>query len=98
MNKIPYLLAGRNGQPLKADRVRRVFHRAVEAIGLKQPKRTMGNMTFGSPVPHSLAAFVCHQHLEPDQSPGHLSPAGAAGAGRLHGPPQISIHRRLPEG
>jgi integrase len=50
----PYLLAGRNGQPLKAQRVRRVFHRAVEAIGLKQPKRTMGNMTFGSPVPHSL--------------------------------------------
>jgi integrase/recombinase XerD len=47
-------LAGRNGQPLKAHRVRRVFHRAVEAIGLKQPKRIMGNMTFGSPVPHSL--------------------------------------------
>jgi integrase len=34
--------------------VRVVFHRSVEAIGLKQPKRTMGNMTFGSPVPHSL--------------------------------------------
>jgi site-specific recombinase XerD len=50
----PYLLAGRECQPLKADRVRTVFHRAVEAIGLKQPKRTMGNMTFGSPVPHSL--------------------------------------------
>ena len=50
----PYLLAARKGQPLKPDRVRRVFHRAVEAIGLKQPKRTMGNMTFGSPVPHSL--------------------------------------------
>jgi integrase len=50
----PYLLAGRNCQPLKVDRVRTVFHRAVEVIGLKQPKRTMGNMTFGSPVPHSL--------------------------------------------
>jgi len=50
----PYLLAGRNGQPLKAQRVRTVFHGAVEAIGLKQPKRIMGNMTFGSPVPHSL--------------------------------------------
>ena len=49
-----YLLAGRNGQPLKAQRVRTVFHRAVEAIGLKRPKRIMGNMTFGSPVPHSL--------------------------------------------
>jgi site-specific recombinase XerD len=50
----PYLLAGRNGQPLKAQRVRTIFHCAVEAIGLKQPKRIMGNMTFGSPVPHSL--------------------------------------------
>ena len=50
----PYLLAGRNGQPLKEDRVRTIFHRAVEAIGLRQPRRTMGNMTFGSPVPHSL--------------------------------------------
>jgi site-specific recombinase XerD len=50
----PYLLAGRNGQPLKAQRVRTIFHRAVEAIGLKQSKRIMGNMTFGSPVPHSL--------------------------------------------
>ena len=50
----PYLLAGRNGQPLKAQRVRTVFHRAVETIGLQQPRRTMGNMTFGSPVPHSL--------------------------------------------
>ena len=49
-----YLLAGRNGQPLKAQRVRTVFHRAVEATGLKRPKRIMGNMTFGSPVPHSL--------------------------------------------
>ncbi len=50
----PYLLAGRNGQPLKAYQARTVFHRSVESIGLKQPKRTMGNMTFGSPVPHSL--------------------------------------------
>jgi site-specific recombinase XerD len=50
----PFLLAGRKCQPLKEDRVRTIFHRAVEAIGLKRPKRIMGNMTFGSPVPHSL--------------------------------------------
>ena len=49
-----YLLAGRKANRSKRRRVRTVFHRAVEAIGLKQPKRTMGNMTFGSPVPHSL--------------------------------------------
>ncbi len=50
----PYLLAGRQGRPLKDGRVRWAFHRAVENIGLKQAKRTMGNLTFGSPVPHSL--------------------------------------------
>lgn len=50
----PYLLAGRKGRPLTDYRVRCAFHQAVEKIGLKQPKRTMGNLTFGSPVPHSL--------------------------------------------
>jgi len=50
----PYLLAGRKGRPLKDYHVRCAFHRAVENIGLKQAKRTVGNMTFGSPVPHSL--------------------------------------------
>ena len=50
----PYLLAARKNRPLNGNHVRAVFHRSVEAIGLKQPKRTLGNMTFGSPVPHSL--------------------------------------------
>jgi site-specific recombinase XerD len=50
----PYLLAGRNDQPLKDGHIRAVFHQAVEEIGLKQPRRTMGNVTFGSPVPHSM--------------------------------------------
>ncbi len=49
-----FLLAGRNAHPLKADGFRKRFHHAVEAIELKQPKRIMGNVTFGSPVPHSL--------------------------------------------
>jgi len=50
----PYLLAGRKCRLLKDYHVRAVFHQAVEFIGLKQPRRTMGNITFGSPVPHSL--------------------------------------------
>jgi integrase/recombinase XerD len=50
----PYLLAARKNRPLNDYQVRVVFHRSIEAIGLKQPKRIMGNMTFGSPVPHSL--------------------------------------------
>lgn len=53
-NQNPYLLAGRSSQRLMGETIRTVFHRAVESIGLKQPRRTMGNMTFGSPVPHSL--------------------------------------------
>lgn len=50
----PYLLAGRKYRPLKDYHIRAVFHQAVENIDLKQPRRTMGNVTFGSPVPHSL--------------------------------------------
>jgi integrase/recombinase XerD len=50
----PYLLAGRKNRPLSDNHVRSVFHQTVEAIGINHPRRTMGNLTFGSPVPHSL--------------------------------------------
>ena len=50
----PYLLAGRRHWPLKDYHIRARFHQAVEDIGLKQPKKTMGNITFGYPLPHSL--------------------------------------------
>ena len=78
----PFLLAGRKYQPLKEDRVRAVFHRAVEAIGLKRPKRVMGNMTFGSPVPHSLrhafAINTLNRIKARDISPRHALPVLAA--------------------
>lgn len=50
----PYLLAGRKNRPLNDNHVRAVFHRAVEAIGINQSRKIMGNLTFGSPIPHSL--------------------------------------------
>jgi integrase/recombinase XerD len=50
----PYLLAGSKNRPLNDNDVRAVFHQAVETIGINQPRKTMGNLTFGSPVPHSL--------------------------------------------
>ena len=50
----PYLLAGRKNRRLYDYHVRSVFHQAVKKIGLCKAKRTMGNITFGSPVPHSL--------------------------------------------
>ena len=50
----PYFLAGRKRRPLKDYHIRTAFHQAVNYIGLSRPKQTMGNITFGAPVPHSL--------------------------------------------
>ena len=53
-DKNPFLLAGRRLWPLNDDHVRDRFHQAVAHIGLKRSKKTMGNITFGAPMPHSL--------------------------------------------
>ncbi len=53
-NQNPYLLAGRNLWPLGEKKVRKVFHKAIEDIDLKCPEKIMGDITFGSPRPHSL--------------------------------------------
>ena len=50
----PYLLAGRRLQPIKDYHIRNIFHRTVKDIGLSRPKQTIGNITFGKPIPHSL--------------------------------------------
>ena len=50
----PYLLANSNGTGLNDHRVRTVFHRAVSAIGLEQPRQIIGNVNINSPTPHSL--------------------------------------------
>ena len=50
----PYLLAGRGKNPLTGEQVRRLFHKTVEHMGLKQPRRIIGNVNFSQPVPHSL--------------------------------------------
>ena len=50
----PYLLAGRKNRRLYDYHIRAVFHQAVQNMGLSRPRQAMGNMTFGSPVPHSL--------------------------------------------
>jgi site-specific recombinase XerD len=50
----PYLLAGRRQIKLYEKQIRKVFYQAVESIGLHRAKQSMGNMTFGAPVPHSL--------------------------------------------
>ena len=50
----PYFLAARNKRRIRDDQLRDAFHQAVEDIGLSSAKQTIGNITFGKPVPHSL--------------------------------------------
>ena len=49
-----YLLAGKGLKPLTDQQVRYLFHQAVKEIGIRHPRRLMGNMTFIPPTPHSL--------------------------------------------
>jgi len=50
----PYLLQDNHQKGLRAHQVRNVFHQAVKDIGLERSKQTIGNVTFGYPIPHSL--------------------------------------------
>jgi integrase len=49
-----YLLANSTGKGLTDNRVRTVFHQAVNDIGLKRPRQIIGNVNISSPTPHSL--------------------------------------------
>jgi site-specific recombinase XerD len=50
----PYLLAGKNLGPLKAEQIRYVFRSALKKIGHDQGRKVIGNMNFSQPTPHSL--------------------------------------------
>ena len=50
----PYLFAGRKERCLNANLVRYAFQNAVQKIGLKQPRKVLGNVNFNRPTPHSL--------------------------------------------
>lgn len=50
----PYLLAGSGKNPLNDQQVRYVFHNTLKDMGLKQPRRVIGNVNFSQPTPHSL--------------------------------------------
>ena len=54
----PFLLAGFKQKGLTDSTLRNHFHRAVEDIGLKQPRQIIGKMTFSSPTPHSLRHYA----------------------------------------
>jgi len=53
-DKNPYLFAGRKQRYLSQTLVRDAFQNAVEKIGLKQPRKVLGNVNFNGPTPHSL--------------------------------------------
>lgn len=50
----PYLLAGRKQNHICDNTLRYVFHNAVKEMGLRQPRKALGNVNFNSPTPHSL--------------------------------------------
>ena len=50
----PYLLVSKRHRPLYEYQVRSTFLQAVKDIGLKQPRKVIGNMIFNPPTPHSL--------------------------------------------
>jgi len=78
----PFLLAGASKKALRDDQVRSRFHQAVNESGLHRPKQTIGDMTFGSPSPHSLrhsfAINTLKRVKERGESPQHALPVLAA--------------------
>jgi integrase len=81
-NQSPYLLASKKQRGLHENQVRYVFHRAVDAIGIRQKRQIIGDMTFGKPVPHSLrhsfAINTLTQIKARGQNPQHALPVLAA--------------------
>jgi integrase len=78
----PYLLSGRNHNPIGDIPVRSLFHKRVKEIGLDQPRQIIGNVNFSHPTPHSLRhSFAINTLLnikERGQSPQHALPVLAA--------------------
>ncbi len=50
----PYLIAAAKQNALRDDQIRLAFHQAVKQIGLSRAEHTIGDLTFGTPLPHSL--------------------------------------------
>jgi integrase len=53
-----YLLAISKEKPFYDDFIRRRFHQAVGDIGLKCPRKTIGNTNIGAPTPHCLRHYA----------------------------------------
>ena len=77
-----YLLAMSKEKPFYDDFIRRRFHQAVDDIGLKCPRQTIGNTNIAAPTPHSLrhsfAVNTLKRIKEKGKSPQHALPVLAA--------------------
>ena len=78
----PYLLVGRGRAAIRDQDIRSAFHRAMAQMGLSRPKQLIGNVAFGSPVPHSLrhsfAINTLNNIKTRGQRPQHALPVLAA--------------------
>jgi integrase/recombinase XerD len=78
----PYLLAGKDQNPIHDQQVRFLFHDAVREIGITQPRKKLGNIIFNPPTPHclrhSFAVNTLKAIKERGQSPQHALPVLAA--------------------
>ena len=94
----PYLLVGKNQDPLKVGKLRDVFHKALKEIGLDQERKVIGNVNFSQPTPHSLRhAFAVNTLIkikEQGRSPQHALPVLAAYMGHS-GYEYTSIYLRV---
>ena len=70
-DKNPYLLAARKQIALRDDQIRLAFHQGVKNIGLSRAKHTIGDLTFGAPVPHSLRHSFAINTLTQIKARGH---------------------------
>jgi integrase/recombinase XerD len=78
----PYLLPGKDLNPIPDQKVRFLFHDAVREIGITQPRKKLGNIIFNPPVPHclrhSFAVNTLKAIKERGASPQHALPVLAA--------------------
>ena len=78
----PYLLTGKDQNPIPDQQVRFLFHDAVREIGITQPRKKLGNIIFNPPVPHclrhSFAVNTLKAIKERGDSPQHALPVLAA--------------------
>jgi len=74
----PYLLPGKDLNPIPDQQVRFLFHDAVRDIGITQSRKTLGNVIFNPPTPHclrhSFAVNTLKAIKERGASPQHALP------------------------